>query len=73
MAETGRLQPFGAVTQSIAFAMPAKGKLRPETVIGRGLMRNVRLWIRKRTFEPIAAAQNDLRGGYVGFGITERK
>ena len=33
MAGLGRLQPFVAVTQSIAFAMPAKGSLRPETVI----------------------------------------
>jgi hypothetical protein len=33
----GRFQPFVAVTQSNAFAMPAKGNLRPETVIGRGL------------------------------------
>ncbi len=37
MAVLGRLQPFVVVTQSIAFAMPAKGSLRPETVIGRGL------------------------------------
>jgi hypothetical protein len=33
----GRLQPFVAVTQSIAFAMPAKGNLRPETAIRGGL------------------------------------
>jgi hypothetical protein len=36
MAVVGRLQPFVAVTQSIAFAMLAKGNLRPETVIGLG-------------------------------------
>jgi hypothetical protein len=29
--------------------------------------------IRKRTFEPIAAAQNDLFVGYVGFAIWKRK
>jgi hypothetical protein len=33
MAVSGRLQPFVAVTQSNAFAVPAKGNLRPETVI----------------------------------------
>jgi hypothetical protein len=33
MAVMGRLQPFVAVTQSIAFAMPAKGNLRPTTAI----------------------------------------
>ncbi len=34
---------------------------------------NVRLQIRKATFEPIAAAQNNLFVGYVGFGIGKRK
>jgi hypothetical protein len=34
---------------------------------------NVRFPIRKATFEPIAAAQNDLFVGYVGFGIGKRK
>jgi hypothetical protein len=29
--------------------------------------------IEKRSFEPIAAAQNDLFIGYVGFGISKRK
>ncbi len=29
--------------------------------------------IEKRTFEPIAAAQNDLFVGYVSFGISKRK
>ncbi len=33
MADLGRLQPFVAVTQSNAFAMPAKGNLRPGTAI----------------------------------------
>jgi hypothetical protein len=33
MADLGRLQPFVAVTKSIAFAMPAKGNLRPLTVV----------------------------------------
>jgi hypothetical protein len=28
--------------------------------------------IRKRTIEPIAAAQNDLSVGYVGFAISKR-
>ncbi len=36
-------------------------------------MRKVRLQIRKQTFEPIAAAQNDLFVGYVSFGISKRK
>ena len=36
-------------------------------------MPKVRLQIRKQTFEPIAAAQNDLLSGYVGFGISKRK
>jgi hypothetical protein len=33
----------------------------------------VRLQIRKRTFEPIAAAQNDLFVGNVSFTIRKRK
>jgi hypothetical protein len=37
MAGLGRIEPFVAVTQPIAFAMPAKGNYRPETVIGRSL------------------------------------
>ncbi len=36
-------------------------------------MPKVRLRIRKRTFEPIAAAQNDLFLGYVSFEISKRK
>jgi hypothetical protein len=36
-------------------------------------MPKVRFQIRKRTFEAIAAAQNDLFVGYVGFGISKRK
>ena len=36
-------------------------------------MPNVRFPIRKRTFEPIAAAQKDLFVGYVGFAVSERK
>jgi len=31
------------------------------------------LQIRKQTFEPIAAAQNDLFVGYGSFGISKRK
>ena len=38
-----------------------------------GANRNARFWIRKRTFEPIAAAQNDLFVGYVSFAILKRK
>ena len=38
-----------------------------------GTMPNVRLQIGKRTFEPIAAAQNDLFVGYVGFAFLKRK
>ncbi len=38
-----------------------------------GTMPNVRFQIRKRTFEPIAAAQNDLFVGYVSFAISRRK
>jgi len=34
---------------------------------------NVRFPIRKATFEPIAAAQNDFFVSYVGFGIGKRK
>ena len=34
---------------------------------------NVWLLIRKRTIEPISAAQNDLVVGYVSFGISKRK
>jgi hypothetical protein len=34
---------------------------------------NVRFPIRKETFEPIAAAQNDLFVGYVSFGIPKWK
>ncbi len=29
--------------------------------------------IEKQTFEAIAAAQNDLTVGYIGFGISKRK
>ncbi len=38
-----------------------------------GTVRKVRFPIRKRTFESIAAAQNDLFVGYVGFRISKRK
>jgi class 3 adenylate cyclase/tetratricopeptide (TPR) repeat protein len=31
------------------------------------------LWIRKRSFEPIAAAHNELFAGYVGFAFLKRK
>ena len=34
---------------------------------------NDRLQIRKATFEPIAAAQNDLFDSNVGFAISKRK
>ncbi len=36
-------------------------------------MPKVRLQIRKRTFDPIAAAHYDLCVGYVGFAIWKRK
>ena len=36
-------------------------------------MSNVRLPIRKETFERFAAAQKNLYVGYVGFGISKRK
>ncbi len=36
-------------------------------------MSKVRFSIRKKTFERIAATQNDLFLGYVGFGISKRK
>jgi hypothetical protein len=36
-------------------------------------MPKVRLQIRKRTFEPITAAHNDLFLVYVGFGISKQK
>jgi hypothetical protein len=36
-------------------------------------MRNVRLQIRKRSFEPTAEAHDDLVVGYVGFAISKRK
>ncbi len=38
-----------------------------------GASPNVRLQIRKQTFEPIAAAQNDLFVGYGSFGISKGK
>ncbi len=38
-----------------------------------GTMSKVRFPIRKRTFEAIAATQNDLFVGYVGFGISKRE
>jgi hypothetical protein len=34
---------------------------------------NVRLWIRKRSFEPTSAAHNGLFLGYVGYEIPKRK
>jgi hypothetical protein len=43
---------------------------KPPFAAGGG---NVRLLIRKATFEPIAAAQNDLFICYIGFEICERK
>jgi hypothetical protein len=60
MADSGRLQPFVAITQSIASAMPAKGSLRPEMVIGRCL---AECQLPDQTFEPIAAAQSNLFDG----------
>ncbi len=36
-------------------------------------MGKVRFPITKQTFEPIAAAQNNLLLGYVGFAIRKRK
>ena len=36
-------------------------------------MPKIRFPIRKRTIEPIAAAQNGLFVGYVGFAIHKRK
>ncbi len=50
-------------------AMAGIGQKRSLT----GTMPKVRLQIRKRTFEPIAAAQNDLFLGYVSFEISKRK
>jgi len=38
-----------------------------------GVPSHVRLCLRKRTNEPITAAQNDLFVGYVGFAIPKRK
>lgn len=38
-----------------------------------GAWRKVRLWIRKQTFDPIAAAQNDRFLSYLGFEISMRK
>ncbi len=38
-----------------------------------GNIRKVRFRFGKRSFEPIAAAQNDLFVGYVGFAISKRK
>jgi hypothetical protein len=38
-----------------------------------GVSLKVCLRIKKETFEPIAAARNDLLLGYVGFGISKRK
>ena len=49
--------------------MAAFGQKRSFT----GNMRNVRFPIIKETFDSIAAAQNDLFVGYVGFGICKRK
>jgi hypothetical protein len=50
-------------------ATAAFGQKRPFI----GTMPKVRFPIRKRTFEPIAAAQNDLFVGYVSFEISKRK
>ena len=36
-------------------------------------LNNVRLWVGKLKFEPIAAAQNDPFVDYFGFGIGKRK
>jgi hypothetical protein len=65
MTVVGRLQPFVAVTRSIAFAMPAKGENRPQTAI-HGDHAQGQLPDQKATFEPIAAVQNGLFLGNVG-------
>jgi len=60
-------------------SIPADGAPdSPMTACGQkrslaGAWRNDRLRIRKLPFAPIAAAQNDLRVGYVSFGIFKQK
>ena len=57
MTDLGRPEPFVAATQSNAFAMPAKGNLRPETVIGRCLaqcpLTDQKVDIHRRTQKPV--------------------
>ena len=72
MAVLGRLQPFVAVTQLIAFAMPAKGNLRPETVISRGLT-ECPLVDQKADNRADCCGARYLSVGYAGFGISKRK
>jgi hypothetical protein len=61
MADLGRLQPFVAVTQSIAFAMPANGKSRPETVIHRSYsqwpLSDQKAVVRTTPFKPLVLTQ----------------
>jgi hypothetical protein len=62
MAASGRLE-------TLTGSRAAFGQNRSFT----GTTPKVRLRIRKQTFEPIAAAQNDLCVGYGGFAISKRK
>jgi hypothetical protein len=58
----------GLVEIGHSAAMAGIGQKRPFD----GASPNGRLRTRKRTFEALAAAQNDLFVGYVGFGISKR-
>ncbi len=72
MAVMGRLRPFVAVTQSIAFAMPAKGNFRPETAIRGGLGQRP-LPDQKADDRADCCGARYLSVGYAGFGISKRK
>ena len=54
MTDLGRLEPFVVVTLSIAFAMPAKGSLRPGTavhgVLGQGPLADHKTVVRPMLF-----------------------
>jgi hypothetical protein len=72
MAGLGRLQPFVAVTQSNAFAMPAKGSLRPETVIHWGHAQGP-LTDQKADIRANCCGAQEFGGGYVSFAIPKWK
>ncbi len=72
MTDLGRLRPFEAVTQSIGIAMPAKGNLRPETVIHWDHAQ-CPLSDREADNRANCCGAQEFGGGYVSFAIPKWK